>query len=82
MGENGETPHWRVDKAAAARGPGTVTTADTTDGTSLVTPVSSLQDRMVQLVKPPPSPPHHKYCEIVRLPYIIIFSIITCYGPV
>jgi hypothetical protein len=57
MGENGETPHWRVDKAAAARGPGTVTTADTTDGTSLVTPASSLQDRMVQLVKPPPSPP-------------------------
>ena len=57
VGENGETLHGRVDEAAAARGPGTATTADTTDGTSLITPASGLQDRMVQLVKPPPSPP-------------------------
>ena len=57
VGENGETPHGSVDEAATVRGPGTATMADMTDSTSLITLASGLQDRMVQLVKPPPSPP-------------------------
>ena len=51
MGEKGETPHGRVDEAAAARGPGTVTTAETTDSVSLATPVSGPQ-QLVKLLLP------------------------------
>ena len=41
VGKKGETPRGRVDEAAAASGLGTATTDHrTTDGTSLVTPVS------------------------------------------
>ena len=50
----GETPHERVNEGtAAARGPGTATTAETTDGVSLATPASGPRE-LVKLLLPPP----------------------------
>ena len=51
VGEKGETLHGSVDEAAAVRGPGTATTAETTDGVSLVTPASGPQ-QLVKLLLP------------------------------
>ena len=51
VGEKGETPHGSVDEAAAARGLGTATTAEMTDGVSLATPASGPQ-QLVKLLLP------------------------------